>query len=196
MLCVSACVRVSVCVCVQTQQSIANRSHGLLDLVANESCGCVELSVDQNVADAHALLPLRVAGMCENWTAGYFQKEGWSLGNYGNGTNRYSALAIDSTSSVHVPLYTGLSKHDVLVGHPITLILDSASVLRPCEAFVQVTHVDSVPGVSDIWHVSVQNPTSHALTAVLQINFGLPGLTIAPEKMVVKLAPGQMLDIV
>ena len=192
----SECARV----CVQTQQPIANRSNGLLDLVVNESCGCVELSVDQNVPDVHALLPLRVAGMCENWTARYFQREGYSLGNYGNGTNRYSTLAIDSTASVHVPLYTGLGKHDVLVGHPFTLQLtgDTASVMKPCEAFVQVTHVDSVPGVSDIWHVSVQNPTAHVLTAVLQTNFGLlPGLRIGPDdNMEIELAPGQMLDIV
>ena len=138
--------------------------------------------------------------MCENWTARYFQREGYSLGNYGNGTNRYSALAIDSTASVHVPLYTGLGKHDVLVGHPFTLQLtgDTASVMKPCEAFVQVTHVDSVPGVSDIWHVSVQNPTAHVLTAVLQTNFGLlPGLRIGPDdNMEIELAPGQMLDIV
>ena len=188
------CVRV----CVQTQQPLANQSHGLLDLVANESCGCVELSVDKNLADVHALLPLRAAGMCENWTAGYFQKEGYSLGNYGNGTKRYSALAIDSTSSVHVPLYTGLSNHDVLVGHPVTLILtgDMASVVKPCEAFIQVTHVDSVPGVSNIWHLSVQNPTSHALTAVLRTNFGLPGLVIESDNIEIKLAPGQMLDVV
>jgi hypothetical protein len=93
-------------------------------------------------------------------------------------------VSIDCTASVHVPLYTGVSKHDVIVGHPVTLTLtqssgsssgsSDATAVQPCGALVQVSHVDSVPGVSDTWHVSVQNPTKHALTVTLHTAMGLP----------------------
>jgi hypothetical protein len=193
------------------EASIAHRSHGLLDLVADVDCSCAELSVDQNLADAHAMLPLRVAGLCANWTTGYFQKEGYSLGNYGNtiagmpsGKNRYSALSMDNAASVHVPLYTGLHKHDVVVGHPVTLTLtqpsSAAAAVHPCDVFVQVSHVDSVPGVSDLWHVSVQNPTQHAMTITLHTAMGLPHFRLgggsgSVNSAVVTVAPGQMVDV-
>jgi hypothetical protein len=72
--------------------------------LADASCGCVEVSVDQNTADAQAMLSVRVAGLCHNWTACYFQKAGYSSRNYGTWENRYSALAIDSIARVRVRL--------------------------------------------------------------------------------------------
>ena len=182
------------------QKSAANRSHGLLDLVADSGCGCAEVTVAANLKDKHAMLPLRVAELCANWTAGYFQKDGYSLGNYGPGQDRYSALAMDSSASVHVPLYTGLGKHQVIVGHPVTLTTESGSgeIIAPCEVFAQVTHVDSAPGATDTWHVSVQNPTDQHVRVKLRTDMGLPGFRLGGgdgSSAVVTVAPGQMVDV-
>ena len=157
------------------QKPTANRSHGLVDLVAEPECGCVEVTATKN-PDERAMLPVQVSNLYQNWTVGLHQLDGYSLGNYGPAQNRYSALAMDGTAEVHVPLYTGLAKHQVTIGHPATLAVsspDGASV-QPCELFVQVTHVDSVPGASDVWHVSVQNPLSRAVRVRLQIQMDLP----------------------
>ena len=110
---------------------------------------------------------------------------------------------MDSSASVHVPLYTGLGKHQVIVGHPVTLTIAAESgsgseTIAPCEVFVQVTHVDSAPGATDTWHVSVQNPTDQHVRVALRTDMGLPGFRLGGgdgSSAVVTVAPGQMVDV-
>ena len=38
----------------------------------------------------------------------------------------------------------------------------------------QVTHMICVPGIPDVWHVSIQNPTASSIKVVLHSAMGLP----------------------
>ena len=136
----------------------ATDSPGLLE-VAVDNEYAMEVTAIQYKADQHMMLPLRVTGLCANWTAGLFQLElGWTQGHYTNGTG-YSALGIDADGAAHVPLYTGRGAALIVAGHPVIAVGESGKLL--CEVFVQLTHVDvaNTTLMTNSWHVYINNPT-------------------------------------
>ena len=140
------------------------------------------------------MVPLRVGNLCRNWTAGLLQKDGYSLGFYSNGSDVYSALGVDATSNAHVPLFTGRGAAHVIAGHPVAA-LHAQEGTPACEVFVQLTHVDSVPGVRDTWHVSVNNPTESEVTIRLASSFGLPGMQDLAQLGALRVKAGGLVDV-
>lgn len=159
--------------------------------VAVDDQSTAEITATQYAADQHMMLPLRITGLCGNWTAGLFQTQGWTQGHYTNGTG-YSALGIDMDGAAHVPLYTGRGDAHVTAGHPV-IALDRAG--KPLhEVFVQLTHID-VDNVTLVnsWHVSVNNPTQRDLEVQLRSSFGLPDLQLSDKLFTVR--AGELLDV-
>jgi hypothetical protein len=119
-----------------------------------------------NSAACVQVLPLRVGGFVRRWTVGLWQVTGYVVGHYGQGENRYSELGLDAHNFTHVPLYTGLagSTH-VRVGHPVVATGDGAD-----RVFIQVTNV-RLENSTDLFHVSLNNPTDAPITLVVSSGF-------------------------
>jgi hypothetical protein len=133
-------------------------------------------------------IPLRVSGLNPNWTAGVYQLQGYVLGNHSNGTNRYRETAVDAQGYAYVPMHVNLAKlpstgpyTDMIVGHPVAADSGNALIIR-------VTHLYDSPAH---WYVSVNNPTSAAITTTLRQKIaGLPGLNFATTTLT--LQPGEL----
>ena len=156
---------------------------GLLDLDLDAS-GVAALSVPQ-AAEPHTMLPMRVEAQCGRWTFGLLQREGYTLGHYGNGSKRWTALGLSLDGHAHAPLFTGLAATDIVVGHPVV-----ATDRAGRELFIQVTKVvaNDTAGVHK-WHVALNNPTHTPITTRLSSNMGITELYL--PSTVLTIAPGE-----
>jgi hypothetical protein len=109
--------------CMVVRGQRATDSPGLLEVAVDHDYAA-EITATQYKADQHMMLPLRVTGLCPNWTAGLFQRMGWTQGHYTNGTG-YSALGLDASADAHVPLYTGRGAAHIIAGHPVIAVDES-----------------------------------------------------------------------
>jgi len=158
-------------------------SAGVLEMaLANHA---VELSVPRPAKKLSLTLPLLVRGLNTRWSAGLFQRQGYSKGFYGPGANRYRPVGMDFEGSAHVPLYVDWADlTHVVVGHPV--VADAAGT----DLFIQVTRISDGEGAKPpTWHVSVNNPTDAPVTTTLVRAMDLPGLAFT--KQTIRLQPGQ-----
>eukprot|EP01048_Picozoa_sp_COSAG05_P009114 COSAG05_NODE_728_length_7700_cov_14.555979_3_plen_649_part_00 len=165
-------------------------SPGLLEVALDDDLA-VEITATQYAADQHMMLPLKITGCCANWTAGLYQRVGWTQGHYTNGTG-YSALGVDASGHAHVPLYTGRGAAHIIAGHPVIAVDESGKPLY--SIFVQVTHVDvDNATLTNTWHLSVNNPTEQDVVVRLHSSFGLPDLQLSKQKFTVR--AGELIDV-
>ena len=132
------------------------------------------------------MLPLRVGGLNPRWSAGLWQKVGFpgsAAEAYGNGTDRYTALGIEEDGHAYAPIYTGESAARVVVGHPVIADGDGSDQL-----FIQVTHIDTKP---EVWHVSMNNPTSKSITAMVRSTMGMAGFGLFMKSQQILVGAGQ-----
>lgn len=141
----------------------------------------VELYVPAPMKRLDLTLPVRIRGLNPRWSAGLFQKKGYSKGFYGSGDNRYRALGLDLAGNAYVPLYVDLSAATwIRAGHPVVAGTEGKDL------FIQVTRVNDSPSE---WHVSVNNPTDQAITTTLRAAMNLPGLDLKDTPVTLK--PGE-----
>jgi hypothetical protein len=153
-------------------------SPGFIEVASQD--GAVEVRVPQPAEKTYLTLPLRVKGLNRRWTAGLWQKNGFVRGEYGSGANRYRPLGVDEFGYAYAPLYVDLAPEtQVVAGHPV--VADE----KGKELFIQVTHLWDKP---EQWHISVNNPTDHALRTKLHQAMNVPGLAF-PDT-ILELDPG------
>jgi hypothetical protein len=151
------------------------RNMPLLELTPDKALQTAELSVPRpapalNPAAEGLMLPLRVGPFNPRWTVGLFQLEGFVIGYYGVGSQRYTSLGLDGQGFAYAPLYAARAPlTHVLVGCPVV-----ATGLGAENLFIQVTHVDEKP---QVWHVEIQNPMMDAVTVTVNRTMALPGLS-------------------
>ena len=120
-----------------------------------------------------------MGGLNPRWSAGLWQKAGFpgsAAAVYGNGTDRYTALGIEEEGHAYVPIYTGEAAARVVVGHPVIADGDGSDQL-----FIQVVHVDTKP--DNVWHVSMNNPTSKSITAMVRSTMGMAGFGLKSQQL-------------
>lgn len=157
----------------QVQRGERRPGPGTLDLAANR--GAVELALPQAQGVPGLTLPVRVLGLNPRWSAGLLQERGYSPGFYGSGTNRYRGLGVDAEGEAYVPLYPDrASTTRILAGHPV--VADAAG----SDLFIDVTCLGGEPLR---WHISVNNPTDHSVTAMLTQAMDLPDLHFAARSV-------------
>ena len=154
-------------------------SPGFIECVAEN--GAVEVGVPKPSWTTNLTLPLRVTGLNRRWSAGLFQKDGYVLGHYGTGQNRYRGLGVDEFGCAYVPMYVDRAKVTHMVaGHPI--VADEAGQ----DLFIGVVHLRDKPSQ---WHVSVNNPTDKPITSTLHKAMDVPGLVFSGAA--VTMQPGE-----
>ncbi|MHB9134043.1 MAG: CehA/McbA family metallohydrolase domain-containing protein [Armatimonadota bacterium] len=154
-------------------------SAGIIDLKPADDA--VEFTIPKPAQKLSLTLPVRVLGLNTRWSAGLFQKQGYTKGFYGPGENRYRALGLDFYGNGYIPVFVDYAETTSMVaGHPIVAGLEGK------ELFIQVTNVSGPP---DRWHVSVNNPTDRVITATLKKAMDLPGLDFPEKKITLK--PGE-----
>eukprot|EP01052_Picozoa_sp_SAG31_P021494 SAG31_NODE_1665_length_7585_cov_6.666711_5_plen_454_part_00 len=163
---------------------------GLLQF-ALDSTGTAALSVPQ-AEQKQTMLPLRFASNNTKWSVGLWQRAGYTLGNYGNGTDRWTALGLDADGHAYVPLYIGLASVDVVFGHPVTS--DNEDI------FIQVTRADTITplrlnsqATCEVWHVAINNPTQLNVTTILKKAMPINALHVPLARL--HIPPGGWLTI-
>jgi hypothetical protein len=157
-------------------------SRGLLELSLDDASGVVAFSVPQ-AAEAHTMLPMRVKAACDRWSIGLLQTQGYTIGHYGNGTDRWTALGLSLDGHAHAPLFTGLAATDVVVGHPV-IAMDPPGR----DLFIQVTKAvanDTAPHRLQTWHVALNNPTDSPIKTRLSSAMGIAELYLPSGAMTI-----------
>ena len=155
-------------------------SPGLVEFVPDKRF-VVEISIPKPSQRLDLTLPCRVQGLNPRWSAGLFQKQGYTKGDYGTGENRYRSLGMDWAGNAYIPLYVDYANvTHILAGHPVIAGPEGR------ELFIQVTKVGENP---DKWHVSVNNPTDHPVKTKLQKTLDLPGMDL--KIIEIMLQPGE-----
>jgi hypothetical protein len=122
-----------------------------------------------------------VPGLNPRWSTGVVLKQGYVLGYYGRGENRYRAAGLDFAGDAYIPLYPSRAERThVVVGHPI------AADPRGRDLFIQVTKLGESPFR---WHVSVNNPTDRPIETMLRRVMDLPDLDFPNVQM--RFEPGE-----
>jgi hypothetical protein len=142
----------------------------------------VDISLPRPAQPIDILLPIRIRNLNPRWSAGLYQKTGYSAGFYGPGDSRYRALGIDFTGHAYFPMYPDYADvTHVTAGHPI--VADGADGQ---DLFIQVTCIRDSPW---IWHVAVNNPTDRVITTRMRRAINLPGLIFGRRDLT--LQPGE-----
>jgi hypothetical protein len=153
-------------------------SDGNLELAADSSA--VALALPRATGVSGLTLPLRVSGLNPRWSAGLWQKQGYTLQFYGSSQDRYRGLGVDASGHAYVPLHVDRADMtEIVAGHPVTA--DDAGR----ELSIQVTNLGGSPWR---WHVAINNPTGRTIDTVLDAAMGLPGLDIHDKR--VRVVPG------
>lgn len=140
-------------------------SPGLMELKAAK--GAVEFRITKPKTPVEFTLPVRINGLNPRWSAGFFQIDGYCLGHYGTGKNRYKPAGIDLDGRAYGALFPDYSAEThVVIGHPV--------ISNRKELFIQVTQKEPGSGGAP-WHVSVNNPTNEQITARFTKAMSLPG---------------------
>jgi len=150
-------------------------SPGLVDLEPDN--GAVEATVPRAENVAPLTLPVRVVGLNARWSSELLQKDGYSPGFYGSGTDRLRALAVDADGMAYVPLAVGRADASTFVaGHPV--VADAGGR----DLFIEVVCLGGAP---PRWHVSVNNPGDRPVETTLRQAMDLPGLRFAERRLAV-----------
>ncbi|MHC4872059.1 MAG: hypothetical protein ACYTFY_09455 [Planctomycetota bacterium] len=156
---------------------------GVLEFKAEENS--VRIQLPKPVKPVDITVPVRVSGLNPNWSAGYFQRDGYALGIYGDGKNKYTPLGFDDEGRVYGSIFPDLSEfNDIEIGHPV--VSDNNNLI------IQLTQ-KLAPGGGYAYCVAVNNPTEKAVSAVLKQNMKLPGFIFSDRKVTV--SPGGFLKI-
>ena len=158
---------------------------GLLNYQAD--AGALELSLPK-MPDAvpPVNLPVRLAGLNKNWSAGLFQIAGENGREYyGPGRQVFRPLGLDPEGRAYFPLYPSRAPvTHVIAGHPVV-----ATGAGSEQLFIQVVALDGPRnGTAGKWHVEVNNPTDRPIKAILKRNWAMPGLLF--ERAEITLPPG------
>jgi hypothetical protein len=141
----------------------------------------VEVSLPKPDDGIDRVVPLRVPGLNPRWSTGVVLKQGYVLGYYGRGENRYRAAGLDFAGDAYIPLYPSRAERThVVVGHPI------AAGPEGRDLFIQVTKLGESPFR---WHVSVNNPTDRPIETFLHRAMDLPDLEFPTVRM--RFEPGE-----
>jgi hypothetical protein len=151
-------------------------SPGMLEVAAD--AGAIALSIPRSDGVPTLTLPLRISGLNPHWSAGLLQKAGYTKGFYGPGENRWRSLGIESGGYAYVPLYVDRADTtSISAGHPVTADHGGENL------FIQVTHAGGTP---PRWHVSVNNPTDHAIRTILHNAMDLAAISFADLPLIVE----------
>ena len=155
---------------------------GILDFSLDNSSHVVELVFGQH-PDPEMLLPVRVQRLQRRWTVGLQQLAGFTNGYFPYLTPPlYSELGVDAHNHSYVPIYTGRApRTHVRIGHPVI-----AFGARVSELSIQATRLHVSNG-SFVWHVAVNNPARHSITATMRAVF--PDVGLATQTLTI--APGE-----
>lgn len=163
---------------------------GLIELTAPAD-GYVSLSAPRAATGIEASLPVVVAGLKPRWSTWLWQKQGYNGAQYyGGSVDRVRPLGIvregTSAGTVYFSLYTSQADHDVIAGHPV--------IANDVNLFINaVATAADGQGRPTGWHVTVNNPTDHLITATLQAGIpNLPGLNFTNKTL--PLQPGQLIS--
>ena len=157
---------------------------GLIE-IALDARGGAQLSVPQ-AGYPQAILPLRFAVQSPLWTVGLWQHAGWTIGHYGGGANRWTALGVSTDGYAHAPLYTGLAATNVSIGHPVTTNSPVLVIQVTCVKTTSSTTATAKSVANGIvWHVSVNNPTNATVVASLFKALPIPGLNVPDSQVTV-----------
>ena len=129
------------------------------------------------------VVPLRVCGLVRRWSVGLFQRQGYALSTYYNGTgeNRFTTLGLDFDACAHAPLYVDLAEMtSVVVGHPV-IITSGNNVSLWTSVFIEVVKISDTSNSS--WVVTANNPTSTDLSVTMQPLWNMRGFPIPKEGM-------------
>jgi hypothetical protein len=157
----------------EVRRGLRVESPGLLEVEPADHA--VELVLAKPASGIDLVVPLRVRGLNPRWSTGVFLEQGYVLGGYGPGKNRYRAAGLDFAGDAYVPLHPAHAERThVIVGQPI--VADSEGR----DLFIQVTKLAEAPFR---WHVSVNNPTDRPIEATLRRAMDLPGLEFSRARM-------------
>ena len=141
----------------------------------------VEIVIPKPADNLEITLPMRVAGLNRNWSAGLFQIDGYVAGRYGDGKNRYRGLGLDFAGSAHFPLYPyKADKTHVMAGHPVVADGDGKDLT------INVMRLFDKPGQ---WQVDVNNTSDKPITTTLRQAMALPDLDFPDTAITVQ--PGE-----
>jgi hypothetical protein len=150
---------------------------GLIDVTVDDNYAA-EVSVPNPVAKTWSetvTLPLRVGGLNRRWTAGLWQKQGYVLGNYGSGENRFREVGIDIYGYAYVPLYPTLApKTRMVIGHPVS----ATGAGKDC--FIEVLHLYDNPSH---WYVAVNNPMDKPIKTTLKKSMDFPNFEFPDQEI-------------
>ena len=150
-------------------------SEGVLEIGVQDYRARIQIEKPNTPQDI--TLPVRIIGLNRNWSAGYFQRDGYAQGIYGNGKNKYHSCAFDSESRVFASLYPDYAEDtDIEVGHPI--VCDQKDLIIQCT---------QKPGGSTgySYYIAINNPTDKEITANIRQNMSLPNLKFSQQKITV-----------
>ena len=152
---------------------------GVLQVELN-SGGIAALSVQQ-ADQEQTMLPLRFSVQNAKRNVGLHQRAGSTLGNYGNGTGRWTALGLSADGQAHASLYHGFAAVDVVFGHPVTSDCE--------EVFIQVTRAETIAptaldsvAVCEVWHIAINNQTDRNVTVTLRKAMPIAALRVPRTK--------------
>jgi hypothetical protein len=127
--------------------------------------------------DLATALPVRVLGLNPNWSAGYYQIEGYAQGTYGDGSHKYHPCGFDMHGCIRATLYHCLAEEtEAIIGHPV--VCDSPDLI------IQVTQKPTAGGGYG-YHVAVNNPTDKTIRIVLKQNIALPDLQFDQSELTI-----------
>jgi hypothetical protein len=124
------------------------------------------------------VVPLRVCGLVRRWSVGLFQRSGYVMDSYYNGTgeNRFTALGLDVDACAYAPLYVDrVALTSVVVGHPVVIAGGNNASLWT-EVFIEVVKISDEGNHS--WVVTANNPTTTDLLVTLLPLWEMQGFPI------------------
>jgi len=137
-----------------------------------------EVRIQKPKREIGITLPVRVVGLCENWSAGYWQKKGHNTGYYDDGTDRYRPAGFDFDGRVYASLYPDMApEHHVIVGHPV--VCDNRDLV--IEAIPDAPYGD----LNLYWYVAVNNRSDKPVKATFKQGMDVPGLNFNPTTVTI-----------
>lgn len=152
---------------------------GFLDMQTDNYA--IEIELPKPSENLDITVPLRIPGLNRKWTVGMLQKDGYVLGKYGSGKNRYRGVGLDFAGNAHIPLYPDKAeKTHILAGHPIVADENGKDLT------INVMHIYDNPHQ---WYIAVNNTTDKPISTKLSQAMELPGLEFG--EMDITVQPGE-----
>jgi len=161
---------------------------GFFDVETSNPDTPVELRIPSPTNPMQLTLPVRVSGLCTNWSAGLLQIDGHTTGYYTDGENEYTSLGFDYDGRVYAALYPDQAPlTHVVIGHPI--VCDNPDVI-----IESMPRADAAGNLT--WHIAVNNPTDTRLWNVtFSQGMSLPGLNFPNRTLTILEGKYQVLQL-